>query len=87
MTQRSARNTAMDLLSRREHSRRQLFDKLKQRGFEHEDIESALDLLQAENLLNDERFAEHPGVLETPKGEDLKEDIMNLATLNSLKEK
>jgi deoxyribonuclease-4 len=38
-------------------------------------------------FVNDERFAELPGILETPKGEDLKEDIMNLATLNSLKEK
>lgn len=35
-------------------------------------------------FLNDERFKDHPGVLETPKGKDLKEDIMNLATLRSL---
>lgn len=38
-------------------------------------------------FVNDKRFTEIPGILETPKGEDLKEDIMNLATLNSLKEK
>ena len=35
-------------------------------------------------FLNDDRFKDHPGVLETPKGKDLKEDIMNLATLRSL---
>jgi deoxyribonuclease IV len=35
-------------------------------------------------LVNDERFAGTPKILETPKGEDLKEDMMNLATLRSL---
>ena len=35
-------------------------------------------------FLNDDRFKDHPGILETPKGKDMKEDIMNLATLKSL---
>ena len=35
-------------------------------------------------FLNDDRFKEHPGILETPKGKDMKEDVMNLATLRSL---
>jgi len=35
-------------------------------------------------LLNDDRFRDHPGILETPKGKDLKEDKMNLKTLRSL---
>lgn len=35
-------------------------------------------------FLNDIRFKNHPGVLETPKGDDLKNDIMNLETLKSL---
>lgn len=35
-------------------------------------------------LVNDKRFAGTPKILETPKGEDLKEDIMNLATLRGL---
>jgi len=35
-------------------------------------------------LLNDHRFKDIPGILETPKGNDLKEDIMNLNTLRSL---
>ncbi|MFX1499246.1 MAG: deoxyribonuclease IV [Promethearchaeota archaeon] len=38
-------------------------------------------------FINDERFRDHPGILETPKGKDLKEDVMNLATLNSLRKK
>ena len=35
-------------------------------------------------LLNDKRFKNHPGVLETPKGKDLGEDIENLKVLRSL---
>jgi deoxyribonuclease-4 len=35
-------------------------------------------------LVNDRRFARVPKILETPKGEDLEEDITNLATLRSL---
>ena len=36
------------------------------------------------HIVNDHRFKNHPGCLETPKGEDLKEDVENLATLRSL---
>ena len=35
-------------------------------------------------LLNDARFAGHPGILETPKGDDGEEDRRNLATLGAL---
>jgi len=35
-------------------------------------------------FLNDDRFKDIPGILETPKGDDLKEDKMNLKTLRSL---
>jgi deoxyribonuclease IV len=35
-------------------------------------------------LLNDERFAGHPGILETPKGDDGEDDRRNLATLSAL---
>lgn len=35
-------------------------------------------------LVNDRRFAAVPKILETPKGPDLKEDMMNLALLRSL---
>ncbi len=37
-------------------------------------------------LVNDPRFKELPMILETPKGEDLAEDIANLATLRGLVE-
>jgi deoxyribonuclease IV len=37
-------------------------------------------------FVNDERLADVPGLLETKKGEDLKEDTENLATLRSLVE-
>jgi deoxyribonuclease-4 len=36
------------------------------------------------HLLNDERFAEHPGILETPKGDDGEDDRRNMATLREL---
>ena len=35
-------------------------------------------------FLNDARFNDLPGVLETPKGKEMKEDVMNLKTLRSL---
>ncbi len=35
-------------------------------------------------LVNDSRFADHPMVLETPKGKDLAEDVENLRVLRSL---
>ncbi|MGA3113599.1 MAG: deoxyribonuclease IV [Syntrophobacteraceae bacterium] len=37
-------------------------------------------------LLNDPRFRDHPMVLETPKGKDLKEDKENMGVLRSLLE-
>jgi deoxyribonuclease-4 len=37
-------------------------------------------------LLNDDKFKDTPGILETPKGKDLKEDKMNLKTLEDLRE-
>lgn len=36
------------------------------------------------HIVNDARFRLHPGCLETPKSEDLHEDVQNLATLRSL---
>ena len=36
-------------------------------------------------LVNDERFKNHPGILETPKGDSDKLDIMNLKTLKSFR--
>jgi deoxyribonuclease IV len=39
------------------------------------------------HIVNDSRFTDHPGCLETPKSEDLHEDVENLAVLRSLVEK
>lgn len=36
------------------------------------------------HIVNDARFRSYPGCLETPKSEDLHEDVANLATLRSL---
>ncbi|MCX6924481.1 MAG: deoxyribonuclease IV [Verrucomicrobia bacterium] len=36
------------------------------------------------HIVNDARFKKHSGCLETPKSEDLHEDVQNLATLRSL---
>ena len=36
-------------------------------------------------FINDERFQDMPGILETPKSENLKEDMMNLKILKSLR--
>lgn len=49
---------ALKLLTRREHSRQELFFKLVQRGFESALIETVLDRLEHQGWLNDARFAE-----------------------------
>jgi len=54
----SARNKAMDLLARREHSAYELRQKLKQREFDPEEIELALEVLQQNNLQSDAQFTE-----------------------------
>lgn len=53
---RSARNCALNLLARREHSQVELSRKLKERGFETEEIDIAMEKLQKEGLQSDERF-------------------------------
>ncbi len=54
----SARNKAMDLLARREHSAYELRQKLKQREFDSDEIELALEVLQQKKLQSDARFTE-----------------------------
>lgn len=54
----------------------------------HEHIgKGELGLIPFRCLMNDPRFKDHPMSLETPKGPDLKEDVMNLATLRKLIQK
>ena len=49
---------AVAALARREHSRFELQQKLVARGLEPSPVASALDALEAEGLLDDQRFAE-----------------------------
>jgi regulatory protein len=55
---RSIRVVAMNLLSRREHSVYELTRKLRQRDFDVDEVEAALELLRQENLQSDDRFIE-----------------------------
>lgn len=48
----------MDLLARREHSEQELRQKLKSREFDPDDIDQAIQALQWDGLLSDERFTE-----------------------------
>ena len=54
----SARQKAMDLLARREHSEQELRQKLKSRGYDSDTVEDAILSLRQDGLLSDERFAE-----------------------------
>jgi len=51
-------NNALQYLSRREHSRLELRQKLQRKGYDSSSIETVLAQLQANNLLNEERFVE-----------------------------
>ncbi len=53
-----ARNRAVALLARREHSRHELRRKLLQAGYEETVVEAALEELAGEGLQSDRRFAE-----------------------------
>jgi regulatory protein len=53
-----ARKRAMDLLARREHSRLELLTKLVQKGCSRIVAEQALDELEQERLLSEDRFVE-----------------------------
>lgn len=57
-TPQAVRRAAMDLLARREHSRVELERKLAQRGALAEFVAPALDQLQQDGLLSEERFVE-----------------------------
>ena len=54
----SAYQRALALLVRREHSRKELGRKLKAKGIEREDADTALDKLNKQDFQNDARFAE-----------------------------
>jgi deoxyribonuclease-4 len=51
----------------------------------HEHIgKGAIGLTGFRLLMNDERFAHNPKILETPKSDDLHEDVENMNVLKSL---
>lgn len=54
----AARRLAMDLLARREHSRFELQRKLARREFSEAIVNTVLNELQADGLLDEQRFAE-----------------------------
>jgi regulatory protein len=53
-----ALDCALRLLTRREHSAKELNDKLKQKGFHQEEISDVLDSCHRLNLQSDQRFTE-----------------------------
>lgn len=54
----AARLAAFDYLARREHSRKELVDKLSRRFDDKEALAEVLDAIQDEGLQSDQRFAE-----------------------------
>lgn len=55
---RSIREVAMDYLSRREHTRHELLQKLLVKDFDFDEVDAALSRLVEQGLLSDERFTE-----------------------------
>ena len=55
---RSVRNSALDILSRREHTRLELTRKLKAKDFSEDEIEAQMQVLIQDGLQSDERYAE-----------------------------
>ena len=51
-------SSALKMLMRREHSKLELFNKLKLKGYDDEIIDSAITQLTEQNYQSDERFAE-----------------------------
>ena len=53
------KNYTMFLLSRKSYSKKSLYDKLVQKGFEKENIEKVLNLFDEMHIINDEYFAQN----------------------------
>ena len=53
-----AYDKALKLLSMREHTEKEIREKLKDKGFSSDEIDEAISRLLAENSLSEERFAE-----------------------------
>lgn len=55
----SAQSVALRLISMRDHSSRQLREKLSERGFSKEEIDETLEFLRNKRFLNDLRFGQN----------------------------
>jgi len=56
--ERSIRNSALDILARREHTRLELTRKLKAKDFTEDEIDAQIQVLIQDGLQSDERYAE-----------------------------
>ncbi len=61
-------NKGLDIISRREHSKKEVFNKLSSKFKSEEVINSALLKLEENNLINDLRFAEMYTISRKNKG-------------------
>ena len=52
-------NKSLDILSRREHSKKEILDKLSKKFSNSDLIELTIQKLEDNNLINDARFSEH----------------------------
>jgi len=68
LTQVDARKKALDLLSRREHSAREVREKLRLRGYDSNIIEPVVEYLESNDYLSDSRYAESFVRLRVEKG-------------------
>ena len=71
-------NKSLDLLSRREHSKKEIKEKLRLRFNDREIIDNVLSKLLENNLVNDKRFAEAYVVSRKRKGFGPKKIIFEL---------
>ena len=55
----TAQSVALRLISMRDHSSRQLREKLSERGFAEEEIEETLEFLRSKRFLNDLRYGQN----------------------------
>ncbi len=90
----SPRNTALNLLARRDHTAAELTRKLRLKNFELADIEAAVQKLEQDGLLNNTRFVEqfihqrrakgygpnriHAELIERGIPESLIEEVLNI---------
>ncbi len=58
LTDQKLRDTAYRILSRRSHSEKELIQKLRQRGYDHERIDSLIAEFRKNGYVSDEKFAE-----------------------------